>query len=34
MKDGVYRDVLVFDILREEYLAAKEIWLESRREKT
>jgi RimJ/RimL family protein N-acetyltransferase len=30
LKNGVYRDVLVFDILREEYLAAKESWLESR----
>jgi RimJ/RimL family protein N-acetyltransferase len=34
LKDGVYRDVLVFDILREEYLAAKETWLASRREKS
>jgi RimJ/RimL family protein N-acetyltransferase len=34
LKDGVYRDVLVFDILREEYLAAKEMWLASRRGKS
>ncbi|MFL5759239.1 MAG: GNAT family N-acetyltransferase [Thermomicrobiales bacterium] len=33
LKDGVYRDVLVFDILREEYLAAKEIWLAARNER-
>jgi RimJ/RimL family protein N-acetyltransferase len=32
LKDGVYRDVLVFDILREQYLAAKETWFASRRE--
>ena len=26
LKDGVYRDTLVFDLLREEWLAARETW--------
>ncbi len=26
VKDGVYRDMLVYDLLREEWLAAREIW--------
>jgi RimJ/RimL family protein N-acetyltransferase len=30
LKDGVYRDVLVFDIMRDEYLAAKAVWRAAR----
>lgn len=30
LKDGVYRDALVFDVLRDEWLAAREAWRGSR----
>lgn len=33
LKDGVYRDVLVFDILRDEYLDAQEKWAASQAER-
>jgi RimJ/RimL family protein N-acetyltransferase len=29
LKDGIYREALVFDIKRDEYLAARETWLAS-----
>lgn len=30
VKDGVYRDALVFDVLRDEFLAARAKWQETR----
>jgi RimJ/RimL family protein N-acetyltransferase len=33
LKDGVYRDTLVFDLLREEWLAAREEWRAGLRER-